>query len=1653
MPFLLLMMLTVTAQERRPIDSRHPLWFIHVDVWYQAAPQKIINLIPEDIRPYVCLNLSLSVSDASYDKEIILYKMPHYAFQTFKSWATVCQQNEMWFSCQFSSGGWTHVPDDDMVTYEYFFKQFPNFLGWNFAEQFGGFDEAGNKASASAQGRWELFARLVEMSHRYGGFLTISWCGDIKFSKDTSPIAEFKRCPEFLQACQRYPEAILFLYKYTLGDSYYTESVCLGPFISGLTKNYGVRYDLCGWDGALGNLLGENHGKKYPAAAGIGTVMEQTCANGGAVWDGPELTWLADFREVDQTTVDGFQRRNWKRLPELDAIWIDMFRQVLNGTMYIPTREEVVDKTKIVIINDINSGSDFDKYTIWNDIYDGLYRQDDPMNGDNYNNTFFKSTGRYSTISMVNDLYDDVAKKIPLQVKKSEHESIWPTIDKKQQDFNTQYPEVSKGDLYVNRYRNQLVTYTPYSYLNAKTSAKATIPLQYNTCETMELHYDKLSSGIIREFTDHIDFYLNNFRTDTTDLRTDIITIKGASVKPSFTMTKHQTGTTPVEEATTSVAYTDGTYTLTVKHCGPVSLTINCSGNVDRSAIQETAIPLQPTELPKQPTLYRGPIIIEAEDMDFRNVKACVTNYYDEGYVNVRGHSGNGFIDMGIDNNGSLRHYLKLKDGQEGDYHIVMRYTCTKKAGNILISVNGKPQVVRCEQTAENEWRTVNIDATMKVGQNALVITNNNSLPMYIDQVIYQPADVDAMKYGVTILEAEGGIINTDIKEAAEGELITLSINVDEGYLLKELRMVNSVFYTAGKTIPINGTDKITFVMPHDNVTIQPEFTTLSAFFSNVVKEYQLDLVNTYTSMPTGWRCVQENDEIHEFGNEDYGLGARIMEGFNGFQGKALYWRDNCAEYGRQKQYPLTLQKGSYELTYAMAAWKGTPKYKVSIVDLTNGHIIASSDVFTANPNANGDNSADVSGTEIHVLPFDIPTVGSYVISFTDETGGSWNEFLLLECNVKFATPNLTKNNYHEWDGCAATSLVITEDCGGVNRVGENISSGSIIYGDGSVYYTHYADLTNYDWLVIVGTPDMQLRVLMNRWEVGNGGGDNNGGAWTELNPVIETNGMAVINLSGYEFVHLNAIKNGWESKEGTIESIHLIKGDFKQPFTFIANDQTMIYGDKLPELTYNINGNAVDGIPELVTTATRASAVGTYPIMIEEGTITNTKVTYVNGIFTITKAPLAVGVQDVTITEDDAIPTFTLTYNGWKNNDTETTAFTTKPTATTTATATSKAGTYDITVSGGIAQNYELAYTRGTLTILKKEESASTDPADLSKDMYHVWDGCTATSKVIDEDGGGAYNVGKTLSSGVVYGDGSVYYTRYANLTGYNTLLITGTPGMELRVLMNRLEVGNGGGDDNGGAWTELNPVIGTDGTAVVDLSGYEFVHLNAIKTGWGSPEGIIESLKVSKEIFEQPVTVTANNLTMVYGDNVPALTYKSEGAELNGTPKLSTTATKASAVGTYPIKVEAGTVKNTKATYVDGTFTITKAPLTVGVQDVTITEGDVISAFTLTYSGWKNGDKETTAFTTKPTATTTATATSTAGTYDITVSGGATKNYELSYTKGTLTILKKEKPEQPKLAGDANGDGTVNVFDVTAMVNSFLVHPTKASCLLLLT
>jgi len=977
---------SLMAQQRRPIDSQHPLWMVHIDVWNSADPQKIIDLIPADIKPYVCMNLSLS---CQFDTKTGMYRMPRNAVRTYKSWATVCQQNNMWFCCQPASGGHTHIQDNDLETFEYFFKTFPNFLGWNYAEQFWAFGDAGDLSSMTKSSRWNLFANLVEMSHKYGGFLTVSWCGGI-YHFDTDPLAELKTDKNFMAACKKYPEAILFLYKYTHCSSFYNnESVCFGPFISGLTKNYGVRYDNCGYNDMLTKVLGENHGKKYPGSAGIGTVMEQTCVNGGAVWDGPELIWTEDFQNLSDSKVDGYTRRNWGLFPNFKGIWLDMWREIIKGNMYIPTREEVVAKTKAVLVHDAT-----DDFKVPDALYDGLYKVTDPGNkGDGRwenNGWYLKSSGRYGAVPMVAGLYDSIAKTIPVQVKKSAYSSRWGTQSKKVNEFNSLYPEVSSGDLYVNRYHNRLVTYTPYTYLNKKKTAEASIPLQYNTCDTLKLLYGKLSSGYVQEYADHIDFYLNNYRSDSTAQQTDQISIVGATEKPSYTLTKHTTGATGYNaSATETYDETTHLYTLSVKHMGPVDVSIACAGANDRSAVEDAPILSQPLEQPKQPEAYHGPVIIEAENMDYKDVNVSLTHsgWWAQDYKDF---AGMGYVETQTKTTAALRHQLKLAEG--GEYNILVRYCNSSKAGNMKATVNGTTQTIAFEKVGKNDWREVTIPATLKEGSNNFVLQNSGSIRMIIDQIIYMPVGTPKEKFKVTVRQADFGTIVADVDSATAGQEVHLTISADEGYGIKLLRVVNSVYFTQGKTIPVTeGATEVSFIMPDENVTIQPVFSDLCAV-------YNLDFTSVAAGeLPVGWRTTDGSD-VRNYPTSN-GSGPRTFSGLQGYQGKALYWRTTSAEYGRLSNYKLSLEPGKYMLVFATAAWKGTPTYQARILKSSGGSV-ASSATITATPNLNGNAAGDISPAERNTLSFEITTKGDYVIQFK-EVGSGMQEFLLAECRLR----------------------------------------------------------------------------------------------------------------------------------------------------------------------------------------------------------------------------------------------------------------------------------------------------------------------------------------------------------------------------------------------------------------------------------------------------------------------------------------------------------------------------------------------------------------------------------------------------------------------------------------------------------------------------
>ena len=85
---------------------------------------------------------------------------------------------------------------------------------------------------------------------------------------------------------------------------------------------------------------------------------------------------------------------------------------------------------------------------------------------------------------------------------------------------------------------------------------------------------------------------------------------------------------------------------------------------------------------------------------------------------------------------------------------------------------------------------------------------------------------------------------------------------------------------------------------------------------------------------------------------------------------------------------------------------------------------------------------------------------------------------------------------------------------------------------------------------------------------------------------------------------------------------------------------------------------------------------------------------------FTIDKAALTISAGNYEIFEGQAIPEFTVSYDGFVNNETEA-VLTQKPIVSCKATATSKAGEYTINVYGAEAANYNITHINGKLVIL----------------------------------------------------------------------------------------------------------------------------------------------------------------------------------------------------------------------------------------------------------------------------------------------------------------------------------------------------------------
>lgn len=718
---------------RRPITPEQPAWIIHIDVWNYADPQKIIDMVPEDVRPYVIFNIATSSSDEKSPDGPAIYD----------SWMKVCAQNRVWTMIQCASGAVNRMPDtpSDVSAYEQYFKDYPNFLGFNFAEQFWGF---GSEGYVTFPERLALFAKLLPLCRTYGGYLAASFT-DSYYNASKMPMAWLKRNSDIRAFLSQTPEHFLVFEKFTQKKNFFDiESNCLGQWLGGYAGAYGIRFDSSGWITSADRPDSEDNTKytqgttDFIRAAGAIPVAEHMMLTGQTIMDGPELIWKECSQETSTTNSDGYTQRQWAWYPQFEAISLDLFRKIIDGTIHIMSRDEVISRTKVCVVNDLAVSSVADEnertpYITPEKLYDGLYRPQCDQGGrdtENHwieNRWWMKSTGRYPAIPQT---YTAVSGLTAFNVSAFDKSSFDSWME---ENFPAEY----EGDIYAGRNENTWVTYNPYQYDDvtdangvrtlgkATKRAEGTIPLKYNTCQSLQLDYSPYSLGIIKEESNRINVYLSNYEGGT-----DVLRITGATERPTYVKTQRGKGTCTVTEE-----WTDGIYTLTVAHSGAaVEMTLSCGGDGTALTLPSQSSSLTPPALPEA---YTGVLQYEAELADYKS--ATIEK---SGYGKGRdGYYGQGFACL-TSGAGALRYHINVP---EAGYYVLTLRCMSDGAGSVSLTDLTGERTIETKQT--NAWTESCIPVKLAAGEQTLDIANTGGYATYVDCIKLEKKNIMPFRY------------------------------------------------------------------------------------------------------------------------------------------------------------------------------------------------------------------------------------------------------------------------------------------------------------------------------------------------------------------------------------------------------------------------------------------------------------------------------------------------------------------------------------------------------------------------------------------------------------------------------------------------------------------------------------------------------------------------------------------------------------------------------------------------------------------------------------------------------------------------------------------------------------------------------------------
>lgn len=337
----------------------------------------------------------------------------------------------------------------------------------------------------------------------------------------------------------------------------------------------------------------------------------------------------------------------------------------------------------------------------------------------------------------------------------------------------------------------------------------------------------------------------------------------------------------------------------------------------------------------------------------------------------------------------------------------------------------------------------------------------------------------------------------------------------------------------------------------------------------------------------------------------------------------------------------------------------------------------------------------------------------------------------------------------------------------------------------------------------------------------------------------------------------------------------------------------------------------------------------------------------YVIFKYTIKPAQLLVTVNDASRGYGDENPQFTYTVSGFINGD-DSSIFSSYPIITTTATAKSNVGTYNITASGCSAPNYSITYKQGVLTITKAPLKAKI------KDVSRVY---------------GDYNPSFSMSyEGLKNGETAPSWITSPN---YST------------AANNQSSIGN------------------YDITANAVARNYDIQEIvKGVLTITPAPL-TIRANNTSRSYYEENPTFTYQCSGFKNYDNASTLLTE---------PTLSSSANKESSAGSYDIEISGASALNYDITYSKGTLTVLKRALYVSVGNYERDFNSENPEFTLDYTGFVR-DEDIRVIDTCPYAYTSAKKDSNVGTYTVNITGGDDNNYFFNYSSGKLTINRAEQ------------------------------------------